>query len=104
MNQKKILTGTLIILAAAAFLILLALLPSVHSASEEDLLPKPRTKICYENYEVQPNDSLWKIAEEHAASYEMKTADYVVILRKMNHLSGDRIVTGQKLILPYKTY
>ena len=106
MNQKKMLKGTLIALAAAAVLALIAVVPSVHSACEADLeaRTKAETRICYENYEVQYGDSLWKIAEQHAAGYGVTTAEYVEVLREMNHLRGDRIITGRCLILPYKSY
>lgn len=106
MNQKKLLKGTLIALAAAAFLALIAVIPSVHSATEADLQRsvKTETRVCYERYEVQLNDSLWKIAERYAVSYGATTAQYVEVLKEMNHLHGDRIVTGQSLILPFKTY
>ena len=106
MNQKKILKGTLIALAAAAFLALIAVIPSVHSAGEADLqrTAKAETRICYERYVVQQNDSLWKIAGQYAESYGVSTAQYVEVLKEMNHLHGDRIITGQSLILPFKTY
>ena len=105
MNQKKLLKGTLIALAAAALLALIAVVPSVHSASEADLAARTKTeaRICYESYEVQAGDSLWKIAEQYAADYGMATAGYVDVLRTMNHLQGDRIIAGQRLIVPYKT-
>ena len=106
MNQKRLLKGTLIALAAAAFLALIAVIPSVHSATEADLQAgaKTETRVFYERYEVQLNDSLWKIAEQHAVSYGVSTAQYVQLLREMNHLNGDRIITGQFLILPFKSY
>ncbi len=106
MKQKKLLKGTLIALAALALLALIAVIPSVHSASEADLAArtKAEVRVCYESYEVQAGDSLWKIAGQHAAGYGMTTAEYVEVLRDMNHLRGDRIVTGQRLLIPFKSY
>ena len=106
MNQKRLLKGTLIALAAAAFIALIAVIPSVHSEEAPDLQRSVRTemKVCYERYEVQLNDSLWKIAEKYAGSYGVTTVQYVEVLKEMNHLRGDRIITGQSLILPFKTY
>ena len=104
MNRQKMLKGTMIVLAVAALLALIAVIPSVHSSSEEEMAVQAEQRICYESYEVLQNDSLWKIAEQHAGSYGMTTAEYVTVLRQMNHLSGDRIITGQRLIVPYKTY
>ena len=106
MNQKKLFKGTLIALAAAAALALIAVVPSVHSESTSDLAApvKAEVRICYESYEVQSGDSLWKIAEQYAADYGMTTSEYVEVLREMNHLRGDRIITGQRLVIPYKSY
>ena len=106
MNQKKTLKGTLIVLAAAVFLALIALIPSVHSACEDDLAERTEAEaqICYGSYEVRMNDSLWKIAEAYAESYGVSTEAYVKLLTDVNHLRSDRIVTGQRLIVLYKTY
>ena len=105
MNQKKTLKGTLIVLAAAVFLALIALIPSVHSASEEDLRAQAEAEaqICYGSYEVQMNDSLLRIAGEYAESYGVSRDAYVKLLREINHLKSDRIITGQRLIVPYRT-
>ena len=104
MKQKKLVKGTLIILAVAALLALIAVIPSVHSACEEEMTTRAEARICYGSYEVQLNDSLWKIAEEYAESYGVSTEAYVKLLTDVNHLRSDRIVTGQRLIVLYKTY
>ena len=106
MKQKKLVKGTLLILAIAAAIALLAVLPSVHSADEAEMAACSVTKaeICYESYEVQQNDTLWKIAEQYAASYGSSVDAYVKLLRDINHLSGDRIITGQRLIVLYRSY
>ncbi|MBR3436549.1 MAG: LysM peptidoglycan-binding domain-containing protein [Lachnospiraceae bacterium] len=104
MKQKRRLTRTLLILGIVFFIAIIAVIPSVYSAAPEaERTADARTQVCYRNYEVRQNDSLWKIAGEHAASYGVSTGAYVDLLRKMNHLSGDRIISGQKLIIPYKT-
>ena len=106
MKQKKLVKGTLIILAVAALLALIALIPSVHSASEEDLRAQTEAEaqICYGSYEVRMNDSLLRIAGEYAESYGVSRDAYVKLLREINHLKSDRIITGQRLIVLYKTY
>ena len=53
----------------------------------------------YESIEIQPNDSLWTIAERHAASFDMSVQDYVKELRKINRLTSDRIISGGHLIV-----
>ena len=106
MKQKKLVKGTLIILAVAALLARIALIPSVHSASEEDLRAQTEAEaqICYGSYEVRMNDSLLRIAGEYAESYGVSRDAYVKLLREINHLKSDRIITGQRLIVLYKTY
>lgn len=48
---------------------------------------------------VQPGDSLWKIAEDHNVS-GVSTTDMVRYVQKINHISSDRLVSGQLLKIP----
>lgn len=48
--------------------------------------------------EVQPGDSLWRIAAKELPSVE--TADAVKAIRALNGPSASHLVPGQKLVLP----
>lgn len=103
MAQNRRITRTLLIMGIVFFIALIAVIPSVYSVSPDaERTADASTQICYERYEVQQNDSLWKIAGAYAGSYGVSKSTYVDLLRKLNHLSGDRIITGQNLIVPYK--
>ncbi|HEX2771909.1 MAG TPA: LysM peptidoglycan-binding domain-containing protein, partial [Micromonosporaceae bacterium] len=47
---------------------------------------------------VQPGDSLWSIAERHAAGYDRITA--VEEIRRLNRLDGYTVHAGQRLAVP----
>jgi LysM repeat protein len=57
------------------------------SLPEEPLPANPPTHVS-----VQPGDTLWRIARKYHADLDQ--------LRAINHLTGDRIVSGQALRLP----
>jgi len=44
------------------------------------------------DYLVRPGDSLWKIARDHGCSVEE--------LQQANHLDGDKILAGERLVIP----
>lgn len=71
-------------------------LPEYARSQPEPLKPKPAAKALaaegQQIYVVQPGDSLSKIASRHGTT--------VSALREANNLSGDKILVGQKLVVP----
>lgn len=56
----------------------------------------------YTNIEIQHGDTLWDIADAHMDSaHYMSRTDYMNEVMSLNHMVTDRLVTGQKLIIPY---
>lgn len=55
----------------------------------------------YTSVEIQPGDTLWDLADEYLEHYESK-ASYIKEVCRLNSLpGGDKIVSGESLILPY---
>lgn len=56
----------------------------------------------YTNIEIQSGDTLWEIADSYmdSAHYTSRT-DYMNEVMTINHMVTDRLVAGQKMIVPY---
>ncbi len=62
------------------------------------------TPVSYKYYGsivVENGDSLWSIAKEHMGTQYESERDYVKEVMQMNSLTGDKIVAGQHLVIPY---
>lgn len=56
----------------------------------------------YTNIEIQPGDTLWKLAEEYMGEQYESRAAYVTEVQQINGIADvDSIVSGQYLVLPY---
>lgn len=55
----------------------------------------------YTEIEVEYGDTLWSIAQEYKDSHYNSTMQYIKEVISINHLSGDLVKEGQKLIVPY---
>ena len=89
----------LIVYIAVVVCMLLVLFVScrpVVSAARSNKAQRVRT---YESVEILPSDSLWSIAEEYAAEYDMPVREYVRELRRVNRLESDRIIAGGHLLI-----
>lgn len=53
----------------------------------------------YRSIEIRKGDTLWEIAERTKPADSVSTPEYVQVLKEMNHLSSDTIMTGQHLII-----
>ena len=74
-------------------LVALTIYPSAHAEMDRET--------CYDSIEIEAHDTLWSIAEEYAADYGCSTREYTRILKDLNHLSGDTIVSGNHLLVVY---
>lgn len=56
----------------------------------------------YENIEIQSGDTLWEIAEDYMdTAYYTSLTEYMNEIMTVNGMVSDRLVSGQKLIIPY---
>lgn len=60
----------------------------------------PKIK-CYTSIEIHYGDTLWGIAKQYMGDEYDSIEDYIDEIKKMNHLSGDRITAGSWLIVSY---
>ena len=56
----------------------------------------------YTDYEIQPGDSLWSIAEDHICPEYSDSSKYMREVMELNHLTeGSVIHAGSYLVIPY---
>ncbi|MDO4261347.1 MAG: LysM peptidoglycan-binding domain-containing protein [Eubacteriales bacterium] len=56
----------------------------------------------YSSIELESGDTLWDLAGEYMdEDHYISRADYINEVMTINHMSDDRLVSGQKLIVPY---
>jgi LysM repeat protein len=55
----------------------------------------------YKEIRVAANDTLWDIANEYMTAEYSSQQEYIAEVQDINSLTGDRIVYGQKLLIPY---
>lgn len=56
----------------------------------------------YENIIVSEGDSLWRIAQQYSSEYKLSDDQFISWVKKHNHIEGDRIYPGEKLVIPVK--
>lgn len=96
LRNKTILTGTFIVLLG------MAVFSSIHLVKVDAMSGDSTAKYkYYTSYEVQPNDTLTDIAEKYTADTNVTIADYILEVKKNNHLDSDKITSGEKIIVAY---
>lgn len=85
-----------LILVAAVNMIILSVNDNFIAYADE-----PDPEKCYSSIYVQPDMTLWQIAEEYKLDSQ-KTSDYVEEVVRINNLSDKNDITyGMHLIIPY---
>ena len=56
----------------------------------------------FANVEIQSGDTLWEIADAYmdSANYSSRE-EYLNEIMTINHMMDDKLITGQKIIVPY---
>jgi hypothetical protein len=63
---------------------------------------QPESYKYYTNLEIQKGDTLWTIADTYMdAMHYSSHNDYMNEVMTINHLTSDRLIAGQKIIVPY---
>lgn len=55
----------------------------------------------YKSITIQKGDTLWDLASEYMTDDYASVAEYVTVLKELNHLQGEKILAGNKLIVVY---
>ncbi len=66
-----------------------------------DSRAKSNTQKRFECIEIEAEDTLWTIAEEYMTSEYDSIEDYINEVKNINNLTGDKIIDGGSLIIPY---
>lgn len=96
MNRKNNIITAIIIVVIALIVVLTA--KTVITSASDLHSEKP---VCYKSVEIEAEDTLWGISEEYAAKYHTSIQNYVKVLKELNGLSGDKIVSGSHLLVAY---
>ncbi len=99
-NNKKFLKNKRI--RAAAFF-LAAVLMTGGSISGFASLRNEEEKIYkyYTSISIKKGDTLWSIASEYMTAEYDSIEEYIMEVKKLNHISGNKIYTGKYLTIPY---
>lgn len=100
-KRKHIGISVLLALVAAAAVISGLMLaegfPSL--AQSEPVVPDK----YYKSITIKTGDTLWNIAEEYITDDYESIEEYISVLKDMNNLHGDKILSGDKLVVVYNT-
>lgn len=88
--------------AAAIFIILFtAILYRSQSANARASRRAGECTELYESVQVQSGESLWEISSRYYSDEYKSMKRYIAKIKRLNHLSGEKISAGTYLIIPY---
>ena len=58
----------------------------------------------YTSIRVESGDTLWSIADEYIADFNLSKEDYIKEICQLNHISEDDIHAGAYIIIPYYSH
>ena len=94
-HMKRVIVIMMIFLAAV-----LLLLHFTANRTEAEKVNVPTYKY-YTSIEVDQGESLWSIASDHMSPEYRDIYDYMSEIASINHLHGDQLDRGQRIIIPY---
>ncbi len=94
-HLRRVLAIMILLLAA-----ILLLLHFTANRTEAEKVNVPTYKY-YTSIEVDQGESLWSIAVDHMSPEYKDVYDYMSEIATINHLHGDQLDRGQRIIIPY---
>lgn len=85
---------------AAAIVIISGLMLTDGFSSQAQSGPNVRDRY-YKSITIEKGDTLWNIAEEYITDDYESVEEYISVLKDINNLHGDKILSGDKLIVSY---
>lgn len=92
----------LLIIGISVFAIFLSVMIGFISSAQGNPDEEPLTYKYYKTIVIEPGDTLWDIAEEYCTDDYASLEDYISVLKKMNHLNGDTIYAGERIMIAYQ--
>lgn len=84
---------------AAAAAIIICIAGSVCGFAEPSV-PERHAYKYYTSIHIKRGDTLWDIANEYMSEEYDRVEDYILEVRRINHLCGDGIYAGEYLTIP----
>lgn len=99
--HKKRRTGIPGLLAVAAAVIVISGLMMADSFSSLAQSDSDVQNKYYKSITIENGDTLWDIAEEYITDDCDSIEEYISLLKDMNNLHGDKILSGDRLVIVY---
>ena len=94
--KKTLITIVLAVIMVAAISIYGIIIVNASNSSPE----KSQTQRFYTSITVQPDDTLWNIADYYASDGE-SNQQYINAIKSLNNMTDDTIYSGQNIVIYY---
>lgn len=98
LTRRLLVTVSACILFFSVMMGMMGFISSAQGTPEED----PVSYKYYKTIVIEKGDTLWDIAEEYCTEDYASLEDYIAALKEMNHLDGDTIYAGERLMIAYE--
>lgn len=89
------------ILTAVFFLIVGLVMSSSISGFAQSKKSEEKFNKYYTSISIKKGDTLWSIASEYMTAEYDNIEEYILEVKRINHISGDTIYAGRYLTVPY---
>ena len=90
------------ILGSVFFLLFVAFILGSILTKTQNCMASDNEDKFFTNITVKEGDTLWEVAQEHMDTEHYSSIyEYMEELRRMNHLTSDKLYVGQKLFITY---
>lgn len=91
-----------LLITISVFTIFLSVMTGFISSAQGNQEEEPVSYKYYKTIVIEPGDTLWDIAEEYCTDDYASLEDYIDALKEMNHLSGNTIYAGERIMIAYQ--
>ncbi len=99
--RKRVLVRFLLSVSAVAVLVFILIFSSKNiTQANESSSYVAKTKY-YKTIDINAGDSLWTIANEYKSGEYRSVTDLINEIKLINNLTNEKIIAGEKLIVPY---
>lgn len=100
-RMRRRFLGRLLVIVSVCTIFLSAMMGFISSA-QGNAEEEPVSYKYYKTIVIEPGDTLWDIAEEYCTDDYASLEDYIDALKEMNHLNGNTIYAGERIMIAYQ--